>query len=77
MMGTHEGQKELFSYSVDLDRRVRTDHPLRRVLSAMSFTFARVEVAHTYGDGGGGHVRTLDRMHWQAQLRSLIRFRRR
>ena len=51
-MGTHEGQKELFSYSVDLDRRVRTDHPLRRVLSAMSFTFARVEVAHTYGKNG-------------------------
>jgi hypothetical protein len=52
MMGTHDAQKELFSYAVDLDRRVRRDHPLRRVLEAVSFTFAREAVAHKYGSNG-------------------------
>jgi len=32
MMGTYQPQKELFSYQVDLDKRVRADYPLRRVL---------------------------------------------
>lgn len=52
MMGTHAGQRELFSYGVDLARRVRADHPLRRVESLIDFTFARTAVAHTYGDDG-------------------------
>jgi hypothetical protein len=30
-MGIHQPQKELFSYEVHLDRRVRTVHPLRRL----------------------------------------------
>lgn len=51
-MGQHEGQKELFSYGVDLERRVRADHPLRRVQAMIDFTFARAAVAHTYGDNG-------------------------
>ena len=45
MMGQHEGQKELFSYGVDLDRRVRAEHPLRRVQAMIDFTFARAAVA--------------------------------
>ncbi len=52
MMGTHEGQKDLFSYGVDLAGRVRADHPLRRVDTLIYFTFARAAVAHTYGDNG-------------------------
>ena len=52
MMGIHEGQKELFAYTVDLERRMRTDHPLRRVLAAVDFTFARSLVAHCYGHNG-------------------------
>ena len=31
MMGRQTDQKELFSYSVDLDKRVRQDNPLRAV----------------------------------------------
>ena len=54
MMGQHEGQKELFSYGVDLDRRVRADHPLRRVQAQVDFSFVRTAVAHTYG--ANGHV---------------------
>lgn len=52
MMGQHDAQKELFSYGVDLDRRVRADHPLRRVGAMIDFTFARAAVAHTYGENG-------------------------
>ena len=29
MMGTHQPHNELFSYRVNLDKRVRADHPLR------------------------------------------------
>jgi transposase len=54
MMGQQDPQKELFSYNIDLDRRVRADNPLRQVARAIDFTFARQEVAHTYG--ANGHV---------------------
>jgi transposase len=52
MMGQQNQQKDLFSYHIDLDRRVRADHPLRQVAAAIDFTFARAEVAHTYGYNG-------------------------
>lgn len=51
-MGTHDGQKELFSYGVNLDRRVRTDHPLRAVRATVDFSFVRSEVAQCYGYNG-------------------------
>lgn len=56
MMGEHTQQKELFSYQVDLERRVRTDHPLRRVRAAVDFSFVRQEVAHCYGKNGNESV---------------------
>lgn len=56
MMGKHTPQKELFSYGVDLDRRVRAEHPLRRVHALVDFTFAREAVAHTYGRNGNESV---------------------
>jgi transposase len=56
MMGQHSGQKELFSYEVNLDRRVHADHPLRRVRQMVDFTFAREAVAHTYGTNGNVSV---------------------
>lgn len=52
MMGTREEQKDLFNYAVDLDRRVRSDHPLRQIRSTVDFTFVRQEVADTYGYNG-------------------------
>lgn len=51
-MGIHQPQPELFSYQVDLEKRVHAQHPLRRVLALIDFTFAREVVAHTYGDNG-------------------------
>jgi transposase len=52
MMGIKQPQPELFSYKVDLDKRVHAQHPLRRVLAMIDFSFARAAVAHTYGDNG-------------------------
>lgn len=56
MMGLREGQRELFNYGVDLDPRVRADHPLRRVQAMVDFTFARAAVAHTCGNNGSVSV---------------------
>ena len=56
MMGTHQPQASLFSYQVNLDKRVRADHPLRRVAQAVDFDFVRAEVAHCYGDNGNESV---------------------
>lgn len=51
-MGQHEGQKDMFSYQVDLDRRIRADHPLRAIRARIDFRFVRDEVAHCYGHNG-------------------------
>lgn len=52
MMGIHQPQDSLFSYRVNLEHRVRRDHPLRRVLAVIDFTFVRAEVARFYGRNG-------------------------
>jgi transposase len=52
MMGVHQSQVELFSYRVNLEHRVRRDHPLRRVAAVVDFTFVRAEVARFYGQNG-------------------------
>jgi len=52
MMGVHQPQVELFSYKVNLDKRVRADHPLRRVAAHIDFSFIRAEVASAYGYNG-------------------------
>jgi len=52
MMGVREGQKELFSYQVDLDKRVRPNHPLRDIQRQIDFTFVRDDVGRHYGYNG-------------------------
>jgi transposase len=52
MMGRRKEQKELFNYAVDLDRRVRDDHPLRKIRSVVDFSFIQQEVARSYGYNG-------------------------
>jgi len=52
MMGVHEEQPGLFAYNVNLDARVRPDHPLRAVRGEMDFGFVRTEVAGFYGSNG-------------------------
>jgi len=56
MMGLQNQQKELFGYSIDLDRRVRPDNPLRKIAAVIDFAFARAEVGHTYGHNGNVSV---------------------
>lgn len=56
MMGQQDQQKELFSYNIDLDRRVRIDNPLRKIAAMVDFSFARNEVEHTYGRNGNVSV---------------------
>lgn len=56
MMGQQQPQKELFSYQIDLDKRVRADNPLRQVAQVIDFTFARAEVQATYGSNGNVSV---------------------
>jgi transposase len=56
MMGQQQQQKELFSYHIDLDRRVRADNPLRQVAAAIDFSWARAEVESTYGHNGNVSV---------------------
>jgi hypothetical protein len=55
-MGIHQPQAEWFSYQVNLDKRVRADHPLRGVAQAVDFSFVRAEVAPCYGDNGNESV---------------------
>ena len=42
----------LFSYQVQLETRVRKDHPLRRIKELIDFDFIYEEVAKTYGANG-------------------------
>src|SRR5260370_40778581 len=52
MMGERDPQKQVWSYEVNLDKRVRSDHPLRRINQALDLDFVRPEVAKFYGTKG-------------------------
>jgi transposase len=56
MMGVHIEQKSLFAYGINLDDRVRWDHPLRRIAEAIDFSFVRDEVRELYGRKGNESV---------------------
>jgi len=57
MMGCEPpSQDSLFSYDVALERRVRPDHPLRRIKRAVDFSFIYDEVKDTYGTRGNVSV---------------------
>jgi transposase len=51
-MGGRDPQKQLWSYQVNLDKRVRSDHPLRRIDETLELDFVRREVAQFYGTKG-------------------------
>ena len=52
MMGSRDRQKQLWSYRVNLDKRVRSDHPLRKFNELLELDFVREEVANFYGTKG-------------------------
>ena len=56
MMGEHKSEPQLFNYAVNLEKRVRVAHPLRRVKATIDFGFVREEVAHCYGKNGNESV---------------------
>ena len=51
-MGERDPQKQLWSYQVNLDKRVRSDHPLRRIDETLELEFVRRGVAQFYGTKG-------------------------
>ncbi|MCP3942578.1 MAG: transposase [Desulfobacteraceae bacterium] len=56
MMGYEDHQGKLFCYNVNLDKRLRPDHPLRQVNKFIDFDFVYNEVKHTYGKRGNVSV---------------------
>ena len=52
MMGERDPQKQLWSYQVNLDKRVRSDQPLRRTNETLELDFVRREVAKFWGSKG-------------------------
>lgn len=52
MMGERDPQMQLWSYQVNLDKRVRSDHPLRQINGTLQLDFVRQEVAKFYGTKG-------------------------
>src|SRR6516162_1182122 len=56
MMGERDPQAPMWSYRVNLDKRVRRDHPLRRINGALDLSFVRGQVAHSYGRRGNKSV---------------------
>lgn len=55
-MGQQKSEPQLFNYAVNLEKRVRANHPLRQVKAAIDFGFVREEVAHLYGTKGNESV---------------------
>lgn len=57
MMGSEPPrQEDLYSYNVSLEKRVRADHPLRKIKRAVDFSFIYNEVKDTYGTRGNVSV---------------------
>ena len=56
MMGEQKSEPQLFNYAVNLEKRVRANHPQRQVKAVIDFSFEREEVAHCYGRNGNDSV---------------------
>src|SRR5258706_1127254 len=54
MMGTSDSPKEqsLFAYHIHLERRIRADHPLRKLKAVLDLSFVVPAVRHCYGRSG-------------------------
>jgi transposase len=57
MMGKQSGyQHKFFLTGFNLEKRIRTDHPLRKIAATIDFDFIYHEVKDTYGDNGNVSV---------------------
>lgn len=45
-------QGKLFYTNINLDQRIRANHPLRKIDQLIDFDFAYKEVENTYGNNG-------------------------
>ncbi len=52
MMGYQQSQSSLFYVGIDIDKRVRSNHPLRRIKQLIDFDFSYKEVQEHYGTNG-------------------------
>jgi len=57
MMGQQEpNQTKLFYYNINLEERVRPDHPLRKIKALVDFDFVSKKVKPLYGYNGNVSV---------------------
>ena len=56
MMGHENHQCKLFCYDVNLEKRLRSDHPLRKINEFVDFEFIYGEVKEKYGSRGNVSV---------------------
>jgi transposase len=57
MMGKQETpQHKLFYYNLNIDGRIRADHPLRKIKSLIDFDFVSEKVERLYGINGNVSV---------------------
>lgn len=57
MMGVqYQPQNSLFHFGVNLDKRIRNNHPLRKVNELIDFHFVYKEVKKFYGKNGNESV---------------------
>lgn len=56
MMGRENHQRTLFYYNVNLENRLRPDHPLRKINEIVDFDFIYTEVKEKYGSRGNVSV---------------------
>lgn len=57
MMGIQDAQQgKLFYANINLDQRIRANHPLRKIDQLIDFDFAYKEVENTYGNNGNVSV---------------------
>jgi transposase len=55
-MGFQQAQSSLFYVGIDKDKRVRANHPLRRINQLIDFDFSYKEVREHYGNNGNVSV---------------------
>ena len=57
MMGKQQiPQRSLFHYGINIDKRIRSNHPLRKVSELIDFDFIYQEVNECYGHNGNVSV---------------------
>jgi transposase len=52
MIRERDPQKQLWNYQTSEDKRVRSDHPLRRINATLELDFVRRQVAKFYATKG-------------------------